>query len=467
MDRHTLGIMAPHPPIMVAEVGGGRAGVTGDSAAAMRTAAAALGSFDPDAIVLMSPHAPVLRDAFAIDDSPHTVGDLGAFGAPQVRIEAPGDPHLARAIAEEAETAGLPVALRQADRRLSPGVLDHGALVPLSFLDRTGRYPLVEISLAFLPLRDHHLLGRAIRNAAERLGRRVAFVASGDCSHRLTRDAPAGYSARGAEFDRTLVELVRAGDLEGFERIDPDLSEAAGECGLRSFVTLAGFVEGVDVTTELLAYEGPWGVGYLTALVSDAAVSGCQTDEQSDTAASAPPGAEAPVAGGHTPESPPVALARRTIEAYVQDHRTVEPPRETGLLGTRAGAFVSLHRGGMLRGCIGTIAPTEETLAAEIVRNAIQAATRDPRFPPLDPSELHDLEISVDVLQPPEPADVGDLDPRAWGVIVSSGWRRGLLLPDLEGVDTVDEQLSIARRKAGIGADEPVRIERFRVDRYH
>jgi AmmeMemoRadiSam system protein A len=471
MEARTLGIMAPHPPIMVPEVGGSRAGVTADSATAMRTAARALEAFRPDAVVLMSPHAPVLRDAFAIDDSPRTAGDLGAFGAPQVHIDAPGDPELALAIAEEARAAGLPVVLRQADRRLAPGVLDHGALVPLSFLDRAGAYPLVEISLAFLPLRDHHTLGRAIRSAARRLGRRVAFLASGDCSHRLTRDAPAGYSPRGAEFDRTLVELVRAGDLEGFERIDPGLVEAAGECGLRSFVTLAGFVQGADVTTEFLAYEGPWGVGYLTAIVSDAALSGCGAEQSAATASGAVPEHDdvlpGAVPGAPTAESPPVALARRTIEVYVRDHRTIEPPQESGLLGTRAGAFVSLHRGGMLRGCIGTIEPTEETLASEIVRNAIRAATRDPRFPPLDASELDDLEISVDVLQPPEPADVSDLDPRRWGVIVSSAWRRGLLLPDLEGVDTVAEQLSIARRKAGIGPDEPVRIERFGVDRYH
>ena len=126
----------------------------------------------------------------------------------------------------------------------------------------------------------------------------------------------------------------------------------------------------------------------------------------------------------------------------------------------------SLHRGGDLRGCIGTIAPTQPTLAAEIVHNAIQAATADPRFDPLRPHELDDLEISVDVLQPPEPADFDDLDPKTWGVIVSADWRRGLLLPDLEGVDTAAEQVGIAMRKAGIAPGETVRLERFRVDRY-
>ena len=128
---------------------------------------------------------------------------------------------------------------------------------------------------------------------------------------------------------------------------------------------------------------------------------------------------------------------------------------------------MSLHRGGDLRGCIGTIEPTRATLADEIVHNAVQAATADPRFPSVVPDELDGLEISVDVLYPAEAATFEDLDPRTYGVIVSADWRRGLLLPDLDGVDTPAEQVAIALRKAGIAPDEQYRLERFRVDRYH
>jgi len=187
-----LGIIAPHPPIMVAEVGGRRATVTSDSADAIRDAARALATYDPETIVLMSPHAPVVRDSFVVDTSPRVTGDLGQFGAREVLISAPGDPQLAAAIVEEAERDHIPVMSRSESPLLDAGLLDHGALVPLSFLDRAGRYPLVEVSLSFLPLALHRALGRAIARAARRVGRRVAFVASGDCSHRLTRDAPAG-----------------------------------------------------------------------------------------------------------------------------------------------------------------------------------------------------------------------------------------------------------------------------------
>lgn len=443
MTDRPLGIVAPHPPIIVPEVGGERSRVTADTLAALDAAAAEIARYDPETLVLMSPHAPVVRDAFLVDDADRLTGDLGAFGAPHVAFRPRGDGDLARAIAERATDRGLNVHLRSESPRLDPGVLDHGALVPLYFLDRDSRRSVVVLSLAFVPLEQHRVLGEAVRSAADDLRRRVAFVASGDCSHRLTPDAPAGYSPRGADFDAALVGLIEHGDFRALADLDPRLIEAAGECGLRSFVALGGFMGEEETPTRVLAYEGPWGVGYLTAIV------GGSLAQVSDA------------------PSAPVALAREAIETYVRSGRTIPPPEPQGVLAERAGAFVSLHRGGGLRGCIGTIEPTCRTLAEEIVRNAIHAATADPRFESLSPDELDDLEISVDVLGAPEPAAREDLDPRRYGVIVSAGRRRGLLLPDLDGVDTVDEQVAIALRKAGIAPDEPYAIERFSVDRYH
>lgn len=169
---------------------------------------------------------------------------------------------------------------------------------------------------------------------------------------------------------------------------------------------------------------------------------------------------------------PLVQLARKTVESYVQDGRIIDPPQElTPEMQGRAGVFVSLHqkRGNqnILRGCIGTIEPSKANVALEVIHNAISAATRDPRFPPVRPNELDSLDIKVDVLTEPEPVESPDeLDPRRYGVIVRSGWRRGLLLPDLEGVDTVEYQVEIAQNKAGIGSDEPFELYRFEVKRY-
>lgn len=164
-----------------------------------------------------------------------------------------------------------------------------------------------------------------------------------------------------------------------------------------------------------------------------------------------------------------VKLARKTIESYVRDGKVIEPPKElTEEMKRQAGVFVSLHKGGRLRGCIGTIEPQRANVAEEIIANAVSAATRDPRFPAMRPDELSGLDISVDVLTEPEPiSSMAELDPKTYGVIVEHGRRRGLLLPDLEGVDTVEQQVDIALRKAWIGPDEPYRMYRFRVIRYH
>jgi AmmeMemoRadiSam system protein A len=164
-----------------------------------------------------------------------------------------------------------------------------------------------------------------------------------------------------------------------------------------------------------------------------------------------------------------VQLARKTIEQYVRAHKTIKTPAElVPEMKGQAGVFVSLHKKGTLRGCIGTFQPMAPNVAQEVIQNAISAATRDPRFSPVQSSEVDDLEISVDVLTAPEPIESADeLDPKRYGVIVESGWRRGLLLPDLEGVDAVEYQVDIARRKAGIGPHEPVKLYRFEVKRYH
>lgn len=166
--------------------------------------------------------------------------------------------------------------------------------------------------------------------------------------------------------------------------------------------------------------------------------------------------------------SAPVELAWETIKTYIRTGKVISPPEDLpDELKGRRGVFVSLKKHGELRGCIGTFEPTQETIAHEIIQNAISSSTRDPRFPPLREEELQEITISVDILSPPEPVSSPcELDPKRYGVIVESGWRRGLLLPDLEGVDTVEEQLAIAKRKAGILEGEDVKLYRFEVKRF-
>jgi AmmeMemoRadiSam system protein A len=162
-----------------------------------------------------------------------------------------------------------------------------------------------------------------------------------------------------------------------------------------------------------------------------------------------------------------VQLAKRTVERYVKEGKVIKAEELTPEMRERAGVFVSIHKGGELRGCIGTFEPQRANVAEEVIANAISSATRDPRFFPISPDELEDLDYSVDVLTEPEPVKSQDqLDPKRYGVIVEAGWRKGLLLPDLEGVDSVDYQIDVCRQKAGIAANEPVKLYRFEVRRY-
>jgi len=164
-----------------------------------------------------------------------------------------------------------------------------------------------------------------------------------------------------------------------------------------------------------------------------------------------------------------VQLARKTIETFVRDGKMISPPKELiPEMKEKAGVFVSLHKRGQLRGCIGTFAPTTDNVAQEIMRNAIESSPRDPRFSPVAVGELKDLEISIDVLSAPEPVgSAAELDAKNYGVIIKADGRRGLLLPDLEGVNTPEEQIAICRSKAGIEENEPVELFRFKVRRYH
>ncbi len=165
----------------------------------------------------------------------------------------------------------------------------------------------------------------------------------------------------------------------------------------------------------------------------------------------------------------PIYLARKTISSYIREGKTISSPHPPEEFQRKSGVFVSLHKKGRLRGCIGTFLPTQKSIAEEIIKNAISAATQDPRFPPVEEKELADLEVSVDVLNTPEPVkSKEDLDPRKYGVIVRRGWQRGLLLPGLEGVDTTHQQLEIVKQKAGLSGvpDEELEIHRFTVTRY-
>lgn len=455
-------IITPHPPVLLPEVGGGREREIAATDRAMRTAAETVAAWQPDVIIVSSPHTILYRDYFHIAPGDGAVGDMGRFGAPEVRIQASYDTLLREEIIRRAEAEGLHAGtLGQRDPEL-----DHGVLIPLYYLRKAGvRCPIVRMGLSgFSPL-DHYRLGKCVQDAVNALGRRAVFLASGDLSHKLKADGPYGYAPEGPQFDDAVTRTMASGDFLEFLTIDPALCERAAECGLRSFQVMAGALDGLIVESQLLSHEGTFGVGYAIALFPVTGRDDSRCYEKDYLLAK-----NDRLATRKASEDPWVKLARRSLETYVKTgQRLTSLPEDlpAEMTTQQAGAFVSLHKNGQLRGCIGTIAPTCDNLAWEIVQNAVSACSRDPRFSPVRPDELDELEYSVDVLGAPEPVDSpAALDPKTYGVIVSCSGRRGLLLPDLDGVDSVEAQLSIALQKGGIRKNEPYKIERFMVVRH-
>ena len=431
--------MVPHPPLIVPQVGRGDEKKVEATIRAYERVADEIAAVKPDTIIISSPHTVMYHDYFHISPGEGAHGSFAAFRAPDVTFDEKYDTGLVGLIERLAADEGIPAGtMGERDPEL-----DHGTMVPLYFIRqkyKEGR--IVRIGLSGLPLDTHYQLGRVIRRAVEQCGRRAVCVASGDLSHKLQKYGPYGFAPEGPEYDERLMDVCGRGALDELLYFDERLCDKAAECGHRSFVIMAGALSGVKIKAERLSHEDVTGVGY--------GICTFYPDSPDDA-------------------DPYVRLARQTIETYVREGKKIKAPVDLPdeMMNTRAGAFVSIHKKGGLRGCIGTIAPTKDTLADEIISNAISASTRDPRFPAITADELADLEINVDVLTAPEQiSSLDELDVKRYGVIVSCGFRRGLLLPDLKGVDTVEEQVAIAMQKGGIRPGEEIELQRFEVIRH-
>ncbi|MFC1992594.1 AmmeMemoRadiSam system protein B [Chloroflexota bacterium] len=313
---------------------------------------------------------------------------------------------------------------------------EHSIEVQLPFLQYFKRdIKIVPIVFARSSGAVYKQIGKDIAKAIKDSNKKVVIIASSDMTHYEPQE-----SARSK--DTQAIEAILALDEdELLKRVD-ELNISM--CGYAPTVSLISAARELGATdAELVRYQTSGDTtGDYTAVVGYAGILIKGT-------------------------SPLIRLARTAVETYVRDGKVPHPEKLTPEMKQKAGVFVSIHKSGGLRGCIGTFEPTQNNVAVETIANAISSATRDPRFPSIAPDELADLTYSVDVLTSPEPVEDKDqLDHRKYGVIVESGWRRGLLLPDLEGVDSVDQQIDICRLKAGIAPDEPVKLYRFEVKRY-
>lgn len=460
-----LGALVPHAPISVAGVGRPEdLEQIKETITAMGLINELLAQESPETLVVFTPHGTVYSDAIIVYKDPILAGGLERFGLNR-KWQWETDLDLVEKIVAKSLVKGLPtygLKVSEASRGRFLEGLDHGVIVPLSFFneDWISRVKLVIIPLSYLPLEELYLFGKVVQEVAADLNRKVAVIASGDLSHCLKPGAPAPYDPRGEEFDRKIVELINQRAIKEFFELDSILLEKAAECGFRSLIMLLGTLDGLNFKSKVHSYQGPFGVGYGVASFHPIG----EGQSMVEVLFQARDGL---IKSRREKESPLVRYGRQVIESYLKGEKEPSNDNLNDFLREKAGVFVSIKKHGQLRGCIGTTEPTRSNILEEIKMNAISAATRDPRFEPVSIDELDDLVYSVDVLKTAEPiTGMEELDPARYGVIVRNGNRIGLLLPNLEGIESAHEQVAIAKKKAGIGAKEPVELERFEVVRY-
>ncbi len=434
--------IVPHPPIAVPEVGGDEIRKIEATEESFAKIAEDIVEYDPETIVIISPHSPLLADAFYISKGHVCEGNLKQFNAPKPSVKYEYDAELADEIVRLARESDVPVVYSDYEAE----TLDHGIVVPLYFVNREyakkthmGRafYRIVRISPSLLEDDVLSDMGYLIERAIAHIGRRAIIIASGDLSHKLKEDGPYGFIKEGPLFDKAVTDVMKSGRLEDFTKIDKKVNELSANCGYQGFVMLSGALRNYKISPEFLSYEGTFGVGYGFCIFR------C--------------------------ENWYVRLAKASLESYIRSGKRLSE-KDTDeypdfLRNSEAGVFVCIKKHGELRGCIGTILATRKNTLEETVALAVSAGTEDPRFPTVEVNELDQLDYTVDVMGEPEPATEAMLNEKVYGVIVSSGYKRGLLLPNLEGVDSVEEQIAISCRKGGIGPGEPYSIERFMVER--
>lgn len=440
--------IVPHPPVIIPEVGRTQELRIEKTIKAYEEVANQIAEIKPDTIIISSPHADSYYDYLHISSGDFAKGDFRNFGA-SVELEASYDEAFIKELSKWLDLNDFPAGtLGQKNNNL-----DHGTMIPLYFIQKKFQnFKLVRISIAGLSLKLHYEFGKLLDKVIEKSSRSIVYIASGDLSHKLKKEGPYGYEKEGPIFDQDVVEAIEDNNLErllGFK--DKYLNKVA-ECGLRSFVIMAGVLDAYETDSKLLSYEGPFGVGYLVAKFNP----NIRTTKTINS-------------GKKTSEDPYILLAKESLSYYLRNKKILEVPNDLPkeLTQEKAGVFVSLKKYGQLRGCIGTTGPTTDSIAEEIIQNAISAGIKDPRFSPVKENEIKNLSFSVDVLKPPELiSGLEELNPETYGIIVSYQGRSGLLLPNLDGVDEVSEQIEIALRKAGISKDSNYKIYRFKVERH-
>ena len=454
----------PHPPIIIPAVGRGEEKKIKKTQIACEAIGDEVKSLKPDAIIIITPHGPFFSDAVALSSGDKIEGNLRRFGAYNEGITVDINLPLTNKIIEYAREDGIECAKIDSLSSKEYNIeyeLDHGSIVPLYFINKKYKdYNLVHITYGALSKVQLYKFGMNIKKAVEESGLNAVFIASGDLSHRLKEYGPYEYNENGEKFDKKILYLLEKGDVLGVFTMDEALVKEAGECGLRSYYIMLGAMNKSNIEGKVLSYEGTFGVGYGVMTFKLNKSEKDNLEELINALDSKYKGKES--------GDVYVTLAKESLTYYLTHGTYMNIPEHLpdNMKNEKNGVFVSLKKEGALRGCIGTIFPSTNSVAQEIIRNAVEAGMYDPRFMPVTEDEIPLIDFSVDVLSNIDKAKIEELDPKVYGIIITSGRKKGVLLPALQGVDTVEEQINIVLKKAGIDKAEDFTIEKFKVVRH-
>lgn len=473
MKKLTVAFM-PHPPIIIPQIGGGEGVLAQKTIDGMKTVSNLIKSIKPDTIIFITPHGNSFNNGVCVLYGNELQGDFSSFGNGDISFEKEINKELTERINFILEEKDILSVLMDNDLAKYYNVdvsLDSGVMVPMHFIDQYyNNYNIVHITPGFISYEDSYKMGSLIGDILTNIGYNSLVVCSGDLSHTLKEVGPYKYNSSGAILDEMICTAIKEGDPLPLIMSKNKLIKDAGECGLRSFLVGFGVVDGLGYESKLISYEGPFGVGYATGYLS---TNGTKKESLFKPLEE---NKEKIYLQRIIKEDDYIKLARMSIEYYVTNNRKINIGNIKNeisdsfikeAINNSGGVFVSIYSQGQLRGCIGTIMGAKDCLLEEIVYNSISACSNDTRFDPIEVKELKNLDIRVDILMKPELVlSKEELDVFTYGIIVQQGDKRGVLLPNIDGVKTVDEQIEIAMDKAGVLRGTDFEMYRFKVIRH-
>lgn len=454
----------PHPAFVIPEIGQGKQSSAAETVKGMEKIAEEIKQLAPKTIALISPHGNVFSDALCINTESELTGSFSEFHQPKLRIEVKGDLQKALVFSSGLRAASINnLALDEisAQKYNITTELDRGAMVPLYYIAKQYTdFKLIHINIGYLPKTQMYQAGKIL---AEIIGENAVIIASGNLSHKLSKDNSENYDEMGRVYDNNILEAVAQNDFLRILTADNNVADRAGQCAQKPLEMLMGALDGSAAMGEVYSYEAPFGTGYMTARIE---IEKSNKENLINQYLEIKKGAQS---SSKNNEDEYVQLAKNAIYNYVMYGHIMEIPQglSEDLYIKQSGVFVSLKKEGKLRGCVGTVSPTKLSTAEEIISNAIEAAVKDSRFAQVQENEISELEIFVDVLSDLEEVKSNyELDIKRFGIVVTKGDKRGLLLPNIDGVKNADHQIDIALEKAGIEKGDDFLVRRFTVTRH-